>query len=774
MERNGIWRQVLAGAVVFTMVLTGAIGFASGIVCEKPCGTKVEQCDVETVYRLTSLPSTVLVGYHDTDGNGRYNDDEGAYIDMDANGIVSEGDIRLSWVCGTFPPNSKVGPHDGDRSLTLMPFPGSPVVFMYIDLNGDGMMQMEEPIYLDTTNPGVVSVNDIRLTDSPAYDCYGVARGEWGHKWTRVKMSDGDWKLPLRPVPDTIPPGPAAGTPWGVLGYVDADGSGSWSCPDKLYMKQAHGDPQHDDFVTIGDLRLYIPPGDECVPECGEKVEECSEDAVYALVRSNDVGGGLWQWGFYDVNFNGVFDTNETAYIDMDANGVVSAGDVRLSGYCTTYGPNTKVKPHDVDLDKPLTIPAQAGAFAYTDLNQNGVFDLYDPVYLDTDGNGMVSIGDIRITDAPPFDVQGLKKGEFGPAWSVVKAGDKEVMGGVQIWLLFPLPPVVGVPGPAGSPRNVLGYIDADCSLSWTCPDKLYIQQAHRSQGGTGIHDAFVTIGDIRLYVPPEDRCWEPCGTKVVQCDIDATYCLEQISTVQWAYHDTGSKGVFDSEDGGYLDMDGSGTVTAGDIRLTWVCGKYPPNTKVGIHDDDLNEPLVVPSAQAVFCYWDINQNGVFDLQDPVYVDTDTNGIVSKDDIRITASPPYDVQNIPAGFYGANWTLVRVGDGDMKEPLTLIRTGVPANELRYVDADCSISWTCPDKLYLYLQYPRVVTIGDVRIYIPSSGAGGTTPDVCDRYDTNGNGKVDMNEVMQAVCDWKQGYLGMADLMKVILCWKTTA
>ena len=42
--------------------------------------------------------------------------------------------------------------------------------------------------------------------------------------------------------------------------------------------------------------------------------------------------------------------------------------------------------------------------------------------------------------------------------------------------------------------ENITQVFDSDCTQSWTCPDKLYLQQTKYD---------FVTIGDERLYIPP-------------------------------------------------------------------------------------------------------------------------------------------------------------------------------------------------------------------------------------------------------------------------------
>ena len=689
--------------------------------CEKDCGTKVEQCDTETVFQLTPVAPGTAVGFYDIDNDGVFDANEGAVIDMDPTsltgaGIISDGDVRISdcIVCGNVPANTLVDSCDGDAGQVITPFPAAADgngPFRFADMIANGQMDMAEGIYLDADGSRDVSPNDIRLTKSPVLQIGTVAPGTYGAKWSRVQFGNGDVGANLIAVPAYLgsawfngPPGFAQG----VLAFVDSDCSaGIWSRGDKLYLQQPHGDWftatgwQYDIMVTFGDVRLYIPANDPCVPECGTKVSQCTKDAVYAVTRSNDANGGaLWQWGFF----------GDAVYMDMNGDGVVTIDDVRLSvsDFCEeTYQPNTLVEANDCDLGTVLTIGNQR-ALRYTDLNGNGGYDTEDPLYLDVDStgglNGQVSIDDIRLTDAPVCDGD-TSFGALGSqklAWSRVKSGDPELVGGVNLWFLTNVPRIPTVPGDSGTPRNALGYVDVDCSLDWSSGDILYVQQAHgqSTANPSEQHDAYVTIGDSRLYVPLNDPCILKCGTKVIQCDEDMTYALEDtgMNIINWGYIDGNNVNVFDGDDSGYIDMDSNGIVTEGDVRVSKGCDE--PNTMVMNGDCDINLNLHIPVDQVVLTYWDINQNDIFDMADPIYIDADSDGDVSLWDIRVTMSPPYDVAGWTAGQCGANWTKVQGPDLDMNMPLTRINTGIPAIELRYVDSECSVSWSLPDKLYL--------------------------------------------------------------------------
>ena len=127
------------------------------------------------------------------------------------------------------------------------------------------------------------------------------------------------------------------------------------------------------------------------------------------------------------------------------------------------------------------------------------VYDLADPLYVDTDDDGYVSVHDVRLTDVDGY-----------PAYSRVAIGDGDIGSDLEDIVLPGQDPVTPI-------WMLLGYIDSDCSGDWTCPDKLYLQQyvicEIRNSGvssfnfndGPCLHNYVVTIGDMRLYIPPEE-----------------------------------------------------------------------------------------------------------------------------------------------------------------------------------------------------------------------------------------------------------------------------
>jgi len=826
------WKMsVLMIAAMLCLALTGVAAAAEDIkLCwEKPCGTKVIQCDKETTFTLVKAYDSQIVK-----SVGGY-----VYVDMDRDDgdMIRAGDIRLTAWHTNYEPNTKVAAGDLDNTN---PFADGQAqdILTYMDINDNGKFDLYDPVYVDLDNNSCVSDGDIRLTDVPPVDVYYIdgphagellyEAGSWDeYKWTIVTgdSNQRDFKCDLCEI--------GSGMAGDLLAYMDADCSMDWSCADKLYLNQPHKDMcddgccdcdccdnawWFDKTVTPGDVRIYIPPNDPCVPECGTKVVQGDNDAVYALMKNLDDA----ELAYYEGG-------PDEVYIDMDGNKMVSFGDVRLTWVSTVYPPNTKVKVCDEDdLGHVLIHFEDQTLVRYADKDGHDDYSLGDPLYVDLDNNSCVSDGDIRLTAVPVFDMS-IAAGSIGAAWSVVEdvgyTNDDDV--GTDLMNIGPNDETLS---------EVLGYIDTDCTLDWTCPDKLYIQQL--VDRCCEMHDKFVSIGDFRVYVPQkaiDEEGWPECGTKVVQCNVDLVYTLMIPDPyIRAGFVNRDNINGFGALDNAYLDMDCDGYVSDQDVRLTMVEIKdeiYYPNTKVKEpHDKDLGDGKVelefdnghgMPFGILIFV--DLNENGVFDVEDPLYLDTNWLGPgygigPTANDIRLTNVPVVDCPYGDAGEIGAPWSKVKINDPDTSWQFFRAtidhfwQTALVGNHLKIFDADCSGDWTCVDKLYLQQEYfcicelccydmdeypsydeglgevvlvdtsgevnsmpccgpfsSKFVTAGDFRMYMPPCEIEPGSD--YNPYDVDENGCIEMGEMMNAIGDWKSGSLPMGDMMEIIGYWK---
>ncbi|MBN1324047.1 MAG: hypothetical protein JW986_08665 [Methanotrichaceae archaeon] len=127
--------------------------------------------------------------------------------------------------------------------------------------------------------------------------------------------------------------------------------------------------------------------------------------------------------------------------------------------------------------------------------------------------------------------------------------------------------------------------------------------------------------------------------------------------------------------------------------------------SKVLWHDVDEARPLCPFYAGPEFAFVDAGIRGIFDPEDPVYVNIDArDSQVNENDVRLT---PFG--SIPAG------TQVRIDDPDYGYKLSRFGImGFPAAEMRYFDVDGDMAYSLDDPVYLDIK-PGVVNAGDIRI-----------------------------------------------------------
>ncbi len=816
-------RWKISFVLIVAILALPMVAAAQDSTCWDPCGTKVVQCDQDSTFALErTCPAEIVLSDH-----GTY------YIDLTPyDYAISEGDIRITWYHDNYGPNTMVGVDDigGDAGDQIIDVLDDEPLVCYLDIKDDGF-DIEDPVYFDLDYNEEITPGDIRVTASPALDVYnenGVLiyeAGEFGEKWTVVAFGDKDTIDPFEDLYylDT-------GYLDDLVGFVDSDCDGEWSAGDKLYLNQPHDELNHhfDYFVTIGDVRLYIPLEDECVPECGTKVLQGDFDATYALMVFGEVNNVEESDNNGEVERPRIGTFNDVeVYIDMDGDGEVSVGDVRLSSVSNHYDPNTKVAECDYyDLGHQLCFTDQTDIIHYYDFDNSGDYTLEDPLYIDLDkefdGNNYVSNGDIRLSAVPVIDTPAYNAGDIGDAWSVVVAGPGVVDDDDAGWYLEEVPNAYGEDACVW---ELLGYVDSDCSGDWTCVDKLYLQQMVNLSDVCGEpnhvlpHNKFATIGDLRIYVPPEaieQEGWYDCGTKVMMCDVDVTHALYWWPLmpdlcIDIGFFDKNDNDEFDVGEAAYIDMDGSGNVTIGDIRLTEAVCKYTtylPNTKVlDQHAEDLERALNFEPGHGdvnfgfgYLFFVDLNDNDIYDVTDPLYIETDMIDCdafpffedigPSPGDIRLTQVPVVDGNYgsdgfMAAGSIGAAFTQIENGDGDLSwqffkntDPEGLCIINPVEWYISIFDVDCSGDWTCSDILYLKqiterqdFKHAGFVTAGDHRLFVPPEYIDGddeppVNPEY-NQYDANEDCEIDIDELSAAIDDYYAGTLDIEGLSEVI-------
>ncbi|MBP2031131.1 hypothetical protein J2755_002079 [Methanohalophilus levihalophilus] len=346
--------------------------------CIPECGTKVIQGDHDATYLLMKNLNAQLAYYTHGVIDGIPTE---VYVDMDSDNRVSLGDIRLTEVSTHYPPNSKVVPSnrfDLGHELTT----ADQTIVRYAETDGLVGYTLGDAVYIDLTDDNVVTPGDIRLVEVSVYE-QGFEDPFVYAAWSVVASNDVDVGDDLFGLLDTdgVRDGGDYTALNELLGYIDSDCSGDWTCPDKLYLQQIVDKKNYDHAVTVGDLRLYVPVNDpvspwyglEEWPYCGTKVTSCDIDVEYALTYMFTD----YAWiKFVDKDNDGVFSDDDNAYIDMDGSDDVSTGDVRLTDVAIDgewfYFNNTKVgDQHEGDKGDEM-LPAD-GALMSSDRDLLGV-----------------------------------------------------------------------------------------------------------------------------------------------------------------------------------------------------------------------------------------------------------------------------------------------------------------------------------------------------------------------------------------------------------------
>ena len=176
------------------------------------------------------------------------------------------------------------------------------------------------------------------------------------------------------------------------------------------------------------------------------------------LVEPGDPDGGLQcallptqPIGYINSNsiFPPVCDIWEYVYIDVNQLGVVSVGDVRLTNVTfggITYEAGTQVANVDLDLGRVLTgLALGASNLLIIDVDSNGVFSTSDWVYVDMNGDGLVTgpspvgpglpatVADLRLTNVN-------RRGQNYAFGTKVKTLDEDMdLLPLAIWTPWPL-----------------------------------------------------------------------------------------------------------------------------------------------------------------------------------------------------------------------------------------------------------------------------------------------------------------------------------------------
>lgn len=443
-------------------------------------GTKVVPGDADAAHFLTAVVEHVV--YHDTNGDGVVDETEQLVLSMDGTvGAPAPGETRLQkeGVCAA---GSRVDPDDtcDQTGATWKDAGAAGGVFRYYDADNNNRPSPGDTVYYDVGTASQVDSADLRVTklgNGAAGERVGV--GQTGELGRTLKNLPGGFEVRVLDLDQS------GGFSYGDVPVLDADGSG---------------------HVSVGDARLMA---------LGTLAFGSIADA-----GDNDVMHFLTPFGSFRI-----------VIVDADGSGGASLPDpvyVQPGSTAATLGPldfrvtaNAVGDPAgrhlrtDSDAGDTVTL-APAAVFAYSG---GGSFGATSKLYVDLNGDGRASVGDVRVSIVDSFD-----------PGSKVRSGDSD-----EAATLTPVPgPVLafldrdGSGGYSGTDPVVLNHDDtAEAALTATPDDPAYTSVAdHRltgTGGATSLPDPSTSTGGPPATTSPPPTTTTPPPTTTPPTDTTTT-----------------------------------------------------------------------------------------------------------------------------------------------------------------------------------------------------------------------------------------------------------
>ena len=487
--------------------------------------------------------------------------------------------------------------------------------FRYCDSNSNGVYDCMDCVYLDLDNSFSVTRGDIRITASTCGGSYGPG--------TIVKTNDLDIGISLRTL--------------------------------NLFLNPS--------TVRVGDEDIGTPALD------------------IGTLLINFLGTEMHA---ENININTIFDPNEWIYEEAPLPSPlnwVSPGDKRLSTVTigsTTYPVNSIVGTPFVKHTENILV--------------NNLYDPGEYIYQDNDNNGTVSIGDLRLTDVPPYF-----------AGSTVAAGDADIGPTLILFDYATLTPEK--------------FVDQNVNNLYNIGEWIYKDNDN---------DKVVSPGDKRLTTVTIGATTYPAGSTVVHGDLDIGRALipfgdldlgeKLINFVANEKHaeNVNSDGKYNPGEWIYWSANAIVDDLGGDIRLTSVTigvTTYPAGSIV-------TSGFALTSFSNFEKYYDYDFTTTFTTEDWIYYDHPEplfptgDGKVNAGDKRLS-NVTIGNKSYPAG------SIVLASDSDVGLTLNVIDSAAPAPIFRYVDADNSGNYSPFERIYNDVNDSGTIDVGDVRIKTPS-------------------------------------------------------
>ncbi len=447
-----------------------------------------------------------------------------------------------------------------------------------------------------------------------------------------------------------------------TLCFYDLDEDGIFTSGDPAYLAHAC-----DQGVSGNDVRLHAPR----TGGLGSQVRASNSDFGRPLMHLVDNDGVR----FHDMDGDGAFTVSgETVYADVDLDVTVSPGDLELSG---SNAGDVVSGDHPLEGTGLINPASFSVSWTYFDARGLGEYTAGSPVYLDADGDALVTVPDVRFTaEDPAFPLLG-----FGEA---VSPGDDDLVHAYTAGATVP---------------SELCFTDEDGDGTLGADERVFLASAC-TEGVVG--------NDIRLVNPLTGGL----GTQVRASNSDYAQPLVRLAQDEDVrFRDSDGDGIFSLGDRIFIDSDADRVVSVGDVVLT---GPDAGTVVVSNHQL-LGQALVVDAGfSVVWALLDQTGDAVYDHGDTVFIDTDADGFAT-------------LQDVPLNYasFGQPLTIQDPETVPLLTPPTRFNASEPVESIGYADDDADGVLDPDEPVYLAAHPNQETSIDDLRLVGPAGYAAGS-------------------------------------------------
>lgn len=320
-------------------------------------GTTTQPAAGGTWTDITLATNAGALGYLDANNNAKYDVGDSLYLHFGTAlpAAAAAGDLL-------------VASDNGGSGTRLTSSPGNllafaPAAYRVLDVDGNGAFGVGDILYAERAGgvTGLAEPGDIRFNSATGVTGFGK----------NVKEGDADAVATLLAT---------AATAATMIGYRDLDSTSAISLGDAVYLlPRSTLCPLVGSDVVLASGSLTLTPGNFV----GGSTSACVDHATAKF--------GYTPAGAYSVS--------STFYVDLNGDGIVGIGDIRLAGNAGGAAGSRVGGSATSDLNTPLTgVTPIAGDITFADASGDLIQAGGDTIVIDRDGNDLFTPGDLVLS----------------------------------------------------------------------------------------------------------------------------------------------------------------------------------------------------------------------------------------------------------------------------------------------------------------------------------------------------------------------------------------